>query len=804
MIKPHGIPIMKKILILGLFLLPVLTYAQQQIKGIVNNATGQPLDAVTISLSLQTKNVSNALADTGKFILTYQTDGLYQMTATLVGYKPVTRMVRLPKDSLKIIMQADSRQLGVVTISASKPIIERSVDRVTFNVENSIVASGGTVWDALSKAPGVQTSSDNSLTENRKSVQVYMDGKPLNISGDDLANYLQGMPSDLISKIEVFSNPPSNFDAEGGAVINIITKKSKGQGFNATVNGGFTQATYTSYTVSTSFNYRKDKLNIYGNYGNTDREFGREQHDYTDYLTATGNSYWNSPGYNVFHGHINNYRLGADYQLTDNQILGVLISGTNRTNNLRTNTPTTVTNENTAKLDSTLFSNGNTAIKGDKYDFDLNYSIKIDTGGKNLNVDVDYAPYRVTANQYVNNFTYLPDGSLASDPYHIFTPTIQNINIYSAKIDYNYKLGKMWKLSSGLKYSSIQSHNNFDFYNIAGAQPELIPANSNDFDYTENTAAAYTTISGTIGQWTLKGGLRGELTHTRGFSETLDSLNTRQYLKLFPTLFAVYKIDNDNALQFTYSYRIDRPSYGYLNPARHYATPYNYLQGNPDLQPSFTQDIEIGYTFKKDYTITAYYTATHDLYSNVTVQDNVHDLFYDTFKNLGLSVNTGLRFSAQFSPTSWWEMSSTIEGYYLREASNYLQGSYDYHKFAYDGTTTQSFTISKKLGLKAEITGRYDSPEIEGIFKESQTSEVDAGIKATVLHGQGTIKVAAADIFYGEAFHASVNYLNQNNGFYQTNDTRAETLSFSYRFGKNVADSRKRSTADEEESKRAQ
>jgi len=192
------------------------------------------------------------------------------------------------------------------------------------------------------------------------------------------------------------------------------------------------------------------------------------------------------------------------------------------------------------------------------------------------------------------------------------------------------------------------------------------------------------------------------------------------------------------------------------------------------------------------------------MFSNITVQDNVHDLFYDTFQNLGLSVNAGLRFSAAFNPTSWWEMSAMAEGYYQREASNYLQGSYDYHKFSYDGNTTQSFTISKKLGIKAEITGRYNSPGIQGIFKAAQTSEVDAGIKANILHGQGTIKLAAGDIFYGNPYHINVNYLNQNNGFYQTNDTRTGTLSFSYRFGRNVAAARKRATADEEESKRTQ
>ena len=787
-----------------LFFLPSLLQAQQHIKGTVNDATGHPLDAVTISLSQQSKNVTNALADTGKFTLIYEAAGLYQLTATLVGYKPVIRMVQLPKDSVNIIMQTDSKQLGVVTVSASKPVIQRSIDRVTFNVENSIVASGGTAWDALSKAPGVLANPDNSLTENRKSVQVYLDGKPLNLSGDDLANYLQGMPSDLISKIEVFSNPPANFDAEGGSVINIVTKKVKVQGFNMTLNGAYTQGIYSSGTASTSFNYRKDKLNIYGSYGYTNRKYGRNQDDYVTYETPASNSYWNSPGYNVNHSESSNYRLGADYQLTSNQILGVLVTGMNRTGNSTTTTPTTVTGNNKSVLDSTLMTTGHTNSTSYRYDYNLNYNIKLDTGGQALNVDVDYSPYHYAPNQYVNNLTFMPDGSLASDPYHIFTPTIQNINIYSGKIDYNYKLDKIWTLSSGLKYSSIQSHNDFDFYNVAGPQPELITANSDHFDYTENTAAAYTSINGTMGKWTLEGGLRGELTHTRGFSETLDSLNTKQYFKLFPTLFAVYKLGDDNEIEFTYSYRVDRPGYALLNPARHYATPYNYLQGNPDLQPSFTQSLELGYTFKKDYTVTAFYQATHDMFSNITVQDNVHDLFYDTFQNLGLSVNAGLRFSAAFNPTSWWEMSAMAEGYYQREASNYLQGSYDYHKFSYDGNTTQSFTISKKLGIKAEITGRYNSPGIQGIFKAAQTSEVDAGIKANILHGQGTIKLAAGDIFYGNPYHINVNYLNQNNGFYQTNDTRTGTLSFSYRFGRNVAAARKRATADEEESKRTQ
>lgn len=717
---------------------------------------------------------------------------------------PILLHAQQKPDTVKAIPQPESKQLGMVTISATRPVIERKIDRIIFNVENSILAAGGNAWDALGKAPGVQLRADNTVTANKKAVKIYLDGKPLHLSGDDLASYLQGLPADLLSKVEVFSNPPAMFDAEGSSVINIITKKSKNQGFNGTLNSAFTQATYGSYSASGTFNYRKDKLNIYGSYGYRYSKRAHDQHDYVTYHTPGNQSYWDSPGFTTFESRNHNYRAGADYQLSDNQILGFLMTGSNRKGNTTTSTPTYVTNNLKTSPDSVLQTRERTPGHGSLYTYNINYNLKLDTSGQSLNVDLDYSPYRSSRDQYLDSQTFLPDGSITSSPYHIYTPTLQNIDIYSGKLDYNYKLGRRWSLTSGLKYSSIRSQNNFDFYNIGGSQPELVAANSDHFQYTENTAAAYTSITGSIGKWTFQGGIRGELTHTRGFSQTLDSLNKRQYFKLFPTLFVTYKIDGNNELQLNYGYRIERPGYALMNPAKHYANPYSYLVGNPSLQPAFVQNIELGDTYHKDFNITAYYTATHEVFSNITVQDNVNKIFYDTQANLGLSVNTGIRLSAAFHPASWWNMTFMTEGYYQQEKSVYLEGSYNYHKFSYDATTTQSFTIDQKLGLRAEITGTYNSSAIQVIFKNGINYFVDAGLKATVLNGQGTIRLAVADIFYSNTYRISVNYLNQDNGFYQRNDTRNGSLSFSYRFGKNIAGSRKRSTSSDEEKQRAQ
>src|ERR1700761_2262322 len=308
---------MKKIL-LSLFAVSLYFAAEAQTKGLVTDQSGQPIDAVTITLSQNNKLISSIFADTGKFSLNAP-KGSYTINATLVGYKPLTRQVDLPKDSFKLIMQADTKILGVVNITSSKPVIERKIDRTVFNVENSIVASGGSAWEALSKAPGVQAGSDGTLTANKKDVEVYMDGKPLHISGADLQTYLQGLPSSTIAAIEVYSTPPAGFDAEGGGVINIISKKSKANGFNISLNGGYTQASHASYTGSAVFNYRKDKLNVYGNYGYTDNQRERIQNDFETYVTPDSYSFWNGNLNYLDERHSHNYKLGADYQLTDKQ-----------------------------------------------------------------------------------------------------------------------------------------------------------------------------------------------------------------------------------------------------------------------------------------------------------------------------------------------------------------------------------------------------------------------------------------------------------------------------------------------------
>ncbi len=790
---------MKKLLLFIVVLLPYFAQAQSTVSGKVKDVDGHPLDAATIILKRDNKQIATAFADLGNFILQYHENGTYVVSASLVGYEPLEISVQLPGEAISLVMQPESKQLDEVSIAFKVPIIQRKIDRVTFNVEQSILASGGSAWEALTKAPGVQVSSSNNVTANRKNVQVYMDGKPMNLSGDELSAYLQGLPSDLVSQIEIFSNPPAKFDAAGASVINIITKKAKKEGLNLSLNSSFSEGEYSSYNASSTFNYRNDKLNIYGSYGFIHRQAFVDHNPFIDY----GNSFWKSINRSVSTSDNHTYRLGADYQLSENQVVGFMVSGNNRDGNTRGHTGTEITNLE-LRLDSTLKTDNTSSGKTDQYAYNVNYNLKLDSGKRSLNIDVDYAPYSSGSDAFADNLSFLPDGQQTTNNFHIFTPSKQHISIYSGKADYTYHLFGMLDVSSGIKYSSTESKNNFDYFKRESASLIPVPGNSNYFLYNEKTSAANTSISGTLGKLSVQGGLRAEYTRTSGYSVTLDVLNTRKYFKLFPTAFFQYKIDDKNELQLNYAYRIERPEYSRLNPAKRFSSPYNVYVGNPALQPSFVQNVELGYTYNKQYNVTLNYRVQQDIFTNINVQDNETKIYYGTQANLGLSRNAGIQLSATFNPAPWWDVNVLTEGYWQQEKSDFLTSSYNFNIISYYATLKHSFTIDQKTALKAELSGTFTGPGLQGIYRADHNSAIDAGIKTNVFKGKGTLRISANDIFNTYTNNISINYLDQRSAFFHHNESRNVAISVSYRLGKNIAASRSRSTASEEERKRAQ
>jgi len=793
---------MQKTLTTLFLFFPFYAFSQTTLNGEIKDSIGRRIDAATITLIRNNKPLKFALSDSGKFYFKDLNSGEYSIIASKIGYRKFERKVVLPKDSILIYLKESINTLNSVTISSTKPLIERKIDRIVFNVENSIIASAGTVWDAISRAPGVQTQSDGAITAQNKSVIVYIDDRPLRLSGDDLSNYLKSLPSDKISQIEIIANPPAKYDAQGAAIINIITKKIIGDGFSLILGSNYTQTKYSNYSGSAVFNYRDGALDIYGNYSYSRRKKEHYESDYVIFSSPGNYADWNGVNDGFRAGKSSNFQFGTDYNFTKNQVVGFLINGYYGDNNRYNSASTKIFNNYETAPDSILNTTNVTDGHSIQYSYNLNYKTKLDTSGQSINFDIDYVPFHNTNDQVVQSETFFNDGSIASMPYSTTSNSDQHINIWSAKVDYGKRIFKKVNFSAGAKYTDIDTKNLFNFVN----EGSLISLSNqfDNFEYKEKTTAGYVNINGQLDKLAYQIGFRGEYTSTSSDSKTLDSLNFQNYFHLFPTIYLNYDFDKNNELNFVFGSRINRPDYSRLNPFKYYTSPYNYYEGNPGLKPAYITNYELGYTYQKQYNITFFYRRTTDVFSNITVQDNISKIFYNTQQNLDLSLETGLFASIPVNIFGWWQMNNFVQASIKQEKSAYLQGSYNYHTPSVYANTNQSFLINKKAGLRAEISAWYSSPSIQGIYKLDRTYDVSFGIRKTIFNGQGAIRIAAGDIFYGNAYRINVSYLNQDNGFFEKNDTRNIAMSISYRIGHNkVSDARKRKTASDDEQKRA-
>ncbi|WP_186774623.1 TonB-dependent receptor plug domain-containing protein [Chitinophaga pinensis] len=265
------------------------------------------------------------------------------------------------------------QQLKDIVVTSRPPQVEHRSDKVIFNVQNSILASGSTVWDALRKAPGIQTNDNGQVTQGTKSMTVYIDGKQVQMTGEDLTAYLSGLPADNISKIEIMRTPSAKYDIQGGGIVNIITKKSKAQGFNGTINGAYTQATLGSQTAGGTFNYKQNKLNIYGNYGFTNKSIRRLMNAYTIYETPDSYSDWRSKRTIDPVNKSHSYQLGLDYDINPRQVFGFRVTGFNSNRETNSKIITNVFNDHVSSADSTLYTNGRSNGTSNNYSFNLNY-----------------------------------------------------------------------------------------------------------------------------------------------------------------------------------------------------------------------------------------------------------------------------------------------------------------------------------------------------------------------------------------------------------------------------------------------
>ncbi len=780
---------------------PTFLFAQSifTLSGKVTGADNQPLDGATVYLfkSQDSTLVKTALANTtGLYQFELLKAGSYKLSVSMVGYQTCKSAVfQLDQDRVlePVILQTSGTALKEVSVSAQRPFVQQKIDRTVISPEALISNAGSTALDVLEKSPGVMVDQNGAVSLKGKGVTIFVDDKPTYLSGDDLANYLRAINSAAIDQIELMPNPPAKYDAAGnGGVINIRTKKNKTKGFNGSLNLSYSQGRYGKTNNSINFNYRVNKINVFGNlsYGTNnnfnDLDINRHFEDAAGAVTSNfiENSYIHRKASNYF------AKMGADYYISDKSTFGINFTGIYNPHS--TITPVTSCFSNASNQpDSTIIAHNEEHDVFKNGGVNLNYRHQFDKNGHEFSADLDYLGYYTNADQSFNNSSFLPDGSPAGSD--VLTGALPaHLQIYSAKADYDHPLKNGIKLSTGIKSSYTHTDNIADYFYTTGGP--ILPdyGKTNHFIYKENINAAYLNATKDFKQLSIQAGLRLENTtsdgHQLGNAQKPDSSFKRSYTNLFPTIYLQYKLDtaSRNQLSLNYGRRIDRPYYEDLNPFISPLDKFTYYTGNPFLRPTFTDNIELSHTYKSRFTTTLSYSRSRDdVDETIEIVDGI---YYSRPGNIGTVTIKQLEFDATFDPTKWFNLHFYGRVANIHSVSEFYTGELDTKGTYY--FTRPVFTFKPGNDWTIQLDNTYQSKVTNAQFVLGSRERVNAAVSKK-LSASTTLKFAMNDIFYTLKNNGVINNLNQTKADWRNlSDTRTGVLSLSYRFGKAISGQR--------------
>lgn len=798
---------------------PVSNKAQGagQISGKVLKDSGQAFDLATVALfqvSDSSLLKSTFTGEDGSFSFDHLNQGSYQLRISAMGYQNLQTAVLVLKGSdMRIQMPglmliSGAKDLNEVAILGKRAFIERKIDRTVVNVDALIANSGTTAMDVLEKSPGVIVDQNGVISlKGKQGVSIFIDGKPSYLSGTDLENYLRSLPSSSLDQIELMTNPPAKYDAAGqGGVINIKTRKNKQTGWNGGLNLGYTQGQLARTNNSFNMNFRKDKLNFFSNLGYSYQNNFTDLDLFRKYKNVDGStqSFFEQNSYIRRKGNMLNGKIGMDYYQSEKSTWGLVLTGMDRAGKQTTDNVSQLLNSG-RELDSVV-----KALSKEKESFknlgvNLNYRHDFDKAGQQIALDADYLVYKTNTHQQIFNSSYLPDQSLKSkDILHGELPA--NIKIYSLKADYTKPFKNNWKMEAGLKSSYTKTDNIGAYSNTIGEITLPDFQKSNHFIYKENINSGYLNLSRESGKWSIQLGLRAENTisdgHQLGNPLKPDSAFNRKYTSLFPTAYVSYKLDTlgNNQIGLNYGRRIDRPYFQDLNPFISPLDKFTYYEGNPFLNPSYTNSIELSHTFKNKITTTLSYSDTKDeVNETIEIRDGI---YYSRPGNIGrkivksLSVNSGL----DLFPWLTWQFYGELTNLDARSEDFYSGALHTKGTFF---STNNTFQFKLSESWTAEWSGFYRTKITNAQFVVGRMYGFNAGVQKKISPSS-TIKINGNDLFYTRITNGQINNLrNTEAGWRNRSDSRNVVLSYSYRFGKTLSGLRKhKNTGAEDEQNR--
>ncbi len=780
----------KKVIFALLCIGTTVINAQSTITGRIVDGDNLPLSFANVILYKdQTENAILAAAtdENGTYLLENIEAGAYRIEASMLGFdtkKSETLTFTEEATSLTLNFSLKSEELDEVVLTYKKPVIRQTAEKLIVDIEKSEMVNTN-LQDVMKKIPGVIVTNGNLNYGGQGNIRILINGKTTDYM--DMAALLREMPADNIARVELVQQPGAEYDAEGsGPIVNIILKKNVKLGTHGNLKSTVGYVEDFMYGTSASIASYKNKFNWQMSGGYTRSSWRDDLIISREVLDETYNQTSISP-YDP-----ETYRLsaGIDYYMNDKHTVGINANRLQSISDRVTSNSTTIISETS---ETNLLTDN--SFDRDRITYTANPYYEYDDQKNKVTLDFNYINYMY---KNENNLFQVGTSPIDYDNQRYFQDATYEILTY--KGDFKRTNSDNFSWGAGAKYSKVDSES--DLQSFVQNDEGVFVDNTNQsnlFLIDESILALYSKFNAKLNKWTFSGGLRWEESNTEGTSVTQDERRTRKISKLFPSLSVGREISDEIAVNASYSYRIQRPSYSSLNSFVYYYDPFTFEAGNPNLKPSFTNSFRFNLTYDDQPFFSVSYRQTTDALFDIVTQN---DTSAETSRSIiNLAENNTVSASI-FGPLNFIKGLDGFSGFivnYNEFKSERLTPALDLSKWSLTWYTSAEYELP--WGINSEISGYYTTGGLQGQIEHEWMAGLDIAISKKFLNDQLKVSVEFEEIL-NRKFFGAINYDNVNATI--ENDWARQNiyLQLNYSFGSKFNKNKKRANVSKDEQDR--
>ncbi len=714
-----------------------------------------------------------------------------------ISYESIQQDVIIDRDAIRsgnrkidmgdIILSINSTQLDEVEIRAEKSEVQFSLDKRIFNVGKDLANRGGSAEDILDNVPSVTVDIEGNVSlRGSEGVRILVDGRPSTLVGGSSGSSLKNIPANMIATVEVITNPSARYEAEGMAgIINIVLKKNTGSGFNGSFDA--TVGYPEQESLGANINYRKNNLNWFANYSVRNRTspgggFTFQERTFGNLVDVLDSERVMNRG-----GLSNSIRVGADYFFTDKeQLTGALTYRVSDDDNFAT-----IEYDSLSRMVGDLnaqFLSNTVRVDDEREDessleYNLNYRKQFSSRDHTLNAMIQFEDDTETESSIFTE-TFTPAGESPIPSLNQRSNNSESNSTWLFQVDFSRPLGDDHKFELGYRTSLRDITNDYIVEELVNDEFEVLLFNGqlfdNNFRYDENIHAVYGTYGNTFGNFSFQAGLRAELSDVTTIETNQNKVNERDYFDLFPSAHLNYQPNESRAFQISYSRRINRPRFFFLNPFFTLSDRINTFGGNPDLDPEYTDSYELGtirYWENFSLNTSLFYRHTED---NIQRFLSLNENGTTTRRpdNIGTADDYGLDLNLSYSGLKWLRLDANGNFFRALSSGSFEGTNFDVDNFTWFGRMTARISF---WDSDVQLRGNYRGGRETAQGSTNGLGSLDIGWSKDFLDDNLTLTLSVRDLFNSRKRNGIVEFEN----FFQESEfqwrARSTTLSVNYR-----------------------